>query len=44
MTLADAMARIAILEDHITRQNALILKWLLRLAKAEARAGKVGSK
>jgi uncharacterized coiled-coil protein SlyX len=44
MTLAEAMARIADLEEHIARQNALILKWMLRLAKSEARAGKVGAK
>jgi hypothetical protein len=33
------MARIAELEEHIARQNALILKWMLRIAKAEARKG-----
>ena len=44
MTLPEALKRIEELEQHITRQNELITKWLLRLAKAEAKAGNVGHK
>ena len=43
MTLPEALKRIEELERHITCQNELITKWMLRLAKAEAKAGNVGT-
>jgi hypothetical protein len=44
MTLEEAMKRIEELEEHIARQNELILKWTLRFAKEEAKQGNVGTK